>query len=71
MKVQNGSIASSFKESFVYKTYLKDEHIKISDKDGAVTLSGDVINGNHKWMAENTAEALSGVKSVENRIEIK
>jgi len=44
-------IESSFTKSFVYKTYLKDEHIKISSKDGAVTLSGDVYNETHKPMA--------------------
>ena len=64
-------IESSFKKSFVYKTYLKDEHIKISSKDGAVTLSGDVWNETHKPMAQDVAEALPGVKSVDNRIEVK
>jgi osmotically-inducible protein OsmY len=64
-------IESSFKNSYVYKTYLKDEHIKISAKDGAVTLSGKVANENHKPMAQDVAEALPGVKSVDNRIEIK
>jgi osmotically-inducible protein OsmY len=64
-------IESSFKKSYVYKTYLKDEHIQISSKDGAVTLSGDVYNETHKPMAQDTAEALPGVKSVDNRIEIK
>ena len=64
-------IESSFKKSYVYKTYLKDEHIKISSKDGAVTLSGDVYNETHKPMAQDTAEALPGVTSVDNRIEIK
>ena len=62
-------IESSFKKSFVYKTYLKDEHIKISSKDGAVTLSGSVFNDTHKPMAQDVAEALPGVKSVDNRIE--
>src|ERR1043166_255417 len=33
-------IESSFNKTYVYKTYLKDEKIKISSKDGAVTLSG-------------------------------
>jgi osmotically-inducible protein OsmY len=64
-------IESSFKKTYVYKTYLKDEHIKISSKDGAVTLSGDVYNETHKPMAQATAEALPGVTSVDNRIEIK
>src|SRR5690349_10806210 len=64
-------IESSFKKSFVYKTYLKDEKIKINSKDGVVTLSGDVFNDTHKPMAQDTAEALPGVKSVDNRIEVK
>ena len=63
-------IESAFKKTYVYKTYLKDEHIKISSKDGAVTLSGTVANETHKPMAQDTAEALPGVKSVDNRIEI-
>jgi hyperosmotically inducible protein len=63
-------IESAFKKSYVYKTYLKDEHIKINSKDGAVTLSGDVFNETHKPMAQDVAEALPGVKSVDNRIEV-
>ena len=62
-------IESAFKKTYVYKTYLKDEHIKISSKDGAVTLSGSVFNDTHKSMAQDVAEALPGVKSVDNRIE--
>lgn len=64
-------IESSFKNSYVYKTYLKDEKISISSKDGAVTLSGVVWNDSHKPMAQDVAEALPGVKSVDNRIERK
>lgn len=64
-------IESSFKKSFVYKTYLKDEHIKISSKEGVVTLSGEVFDDAHKPMAGNTAEAITGVKSVDNKIVIR
>ena len=53
-------IESAFKKTYVYKTYLKDEHIKISSKDGAVTLSGTVADETHKPMAQDTAEALPG-----------
>jgi osmotically-inducible protein OsmY len=63
-------IETSFKKTYVYKTYLKDEHIKISSKDGAVTLSGDVYNETHKPMAQDTAAALPGVTSVDNRIAV-
>src|ERR1041384_8270767 len=65
----DGRIEPSFRKSFVYKTYLKDEHIKINSKDGVVTLAGSVANESHKPMAQDTAEALPGVKSVDNRIE--
>jgi osmotically-inducible protein OsmY len=63
-------IDSSFKKTYVYKTYLKDEHIKISSKDGVVVLSGSVADETHKPMAENVAAALPGVTSVDNRIEV-
>ncbi|MFZ3052600.1 MAG: BON domain-containing protein [Sulfuricurvum sp.] len=64
-------IESSFKKSYVYKTYLKDENIKISSKNGIVKLSGEVLDESHKPMAQDTVEALPGVKSVENTIVIK
>jgi hyperosmotically inducible periplasmic protein len=63
-------IESSFKKTYAYKTYLKDEHIKINSKDGVVTLSGVVADETHKPMAQNVAEALPGVTSVDNRIEV-
>lgn len=64
------NIESSFKKSFVYKTYLDKEHIKVSSKDGVVTLTGDVSNESYKPIAQDTAEAIPGVKRVDNRIEI-
>ena len=64
-------IEAAFTKSYVYKTYLKDEHIKISSKDGVVTLSGEVFVDTHKPMASDTAGALPGVTSVDNRIELK
>src|SRR5512146_3063931 len=64
-------IESSFKKTYVYKTYLKDENIRISSQDGAVTLSGSVGNETHKPMAQDVAEALPGGRSVDNGIEVK
>ncbi len=64
------NIESSFKKSFVYKTYLDKEHINISSKNGVVTLSGDVSNESYKPIAQDTVEAISGVKSVDNRIKV-
>lgn len=64
-------IESSFKNSYVYRAYLKDEHITIVSKDGAVVLSGNVLDESHKPMAQDTVEALPGVKSVNNTIVVK
>lgn len=65
------TIESLLKQSYVYKTYLKGEHIAITSKDGAVALSGDVLDETHKPMAQDTVEALPEVKSVDNNIVIK
>jgi len=69
--VTDDRIESAFKKTYVYKTYLKDEHIKISSKEGVVILSGAVADGTHKPMAQDVAEALPGVASVDNRITVK
>jgi len=63
-------IESAAKKSYVYKTYLKDDSIKTSSKDGIVTLSGTVSEESHKTLAENTVASLPGVKSVDNQLTI-
>lgn len=64
-------IVSAAKESYVYRTYLRDDDIKIESKDGAVTLSGEVANRSHKSMAADTVENLPSVKSVDNQLAVK
>jgi osmotically-inducible protein OsmY len=64
-------IESSAKESYVFKTYLKDDDIKIKAKDGAVTLTGTVSEESHKSLAEETVAGLPEVKSVDNKLEVK
>ena len=64
-------IESSAQKSYVFKTYLQDDAIKAESKDGAVTLSGTVNQDSHKGLAEETVANLPGVKSVDNRLEIK
>ena len=64
-------IESSAKKSYVFKTYLKDDDIKIQSKDGAVTLTGTVSGEHHKSLAQETVASLPGVKSVDNKLEIK
>jgi osmotically-inducible protein OsmY len=64
-------IESSAKKSYVFKTYLQADDIEIQSMDGVVTLTGTVSEESHKSLAEGTVAALSGVKSVVNRLEIK
>jgi len=64
-------IESSAKQSYVFKTYLKDDAITIASKDGAVTLTGSVSEEHHKALAKETVASLPGVKSVDNKLEIK
>jgi len=64
-------IESSAKKSYVFKTYLKDDDIKIQSKDGVVSLTGTVSGESHKSLAQETVASLPGVKSVDNRLEIK
>ena len=64
-------IESTAKKSYVFKTFLKNDDIKIESKDGAVTLTGIVADGFNKSLAESTVAGLPGVKSVDNRLEIK
>ena len=64
-------IVSSAKKSYVFKNYLKDDDIKIESKDGAVTLTGTVSQESHKTLARETVAGLRGVKTVDNKLEVK
>ncbi|MGC9976435.1 MAG: BON domain-containing protein, partial [Syntrophales bacterium] len=47
-------IESSAQKSYVFRTYLKNDDIKIESKDGAVTLTGTVSEESHKSLAKET-----------------
>jgi osmotically-inducible protein OsmY len=64
-------IESTAKKSYVFQNYLKGDDIKVESRDGAVTLTGTVADNHHKSMAEETVASLPGVKSVDNKLEIK
>ena len=63
-------IESSAANSYVFKTYLKADSIKIVSKDGVVTLTGTVADAAHKSLAQDTAQSLPGVKSVDNELQV-
>ncbi len=64
-------IESSAKKSYVFKTYLKEDDIKIESENGAVTLTGTVSEESHKSLAQETVADLPGVKSVDNKLDVK
>lgn len=63
-------IEASARDTYVYRTYLKDDSIKIDAKDGVVVLAGTVSAESHKTLAQDTVEGLPGVKRVDNRLEV-
>jgi len=64
-------IESSAKKSYVFKTYLKDDDIKIqATDDRVVTLTGTVSEWSHRSLAEETVAGLPGVKRVDNKLEV-
>jgi hyperosmotically inducible periplasmic protein len=63
-------IESSAASSYTFKTYLKDDSIKVDSKDGAVTLTGTVAQSSDRSLAENTVASLPGVISVDNQLTV-
>jgi osmotically-inducible protein OsmY len=64
-------IESAFKKSYVFTAYLKGDDIQIRSQDGAVTLTGTVSEETHLSLAAETAADLPGVKSVDNRLDVR
>lgn len=64
-------IISSARQSYVFKNYLQGDEIRIDSKDGAVTLTGVIAENFHRSLAEITLADIRGVKSVDNRLEVK
>ncbi len=64
-------IESSAKKTYVFKTYLKGDDIKIKSTDGVVALTGTVSEESHKSLARETVASLPGVKSVDNKLAVK
>jgi osmotically-inducible protein OsmY len=64
-------IESSAAQSYVFKTYLKDDSITTESKDGAVTLTGTVTKASDKSLAQDTVASLPGVISVDNQLVVK
>jgi len=62
-------IETTFRESYVYRVYLRDDGIKVRAKNGIITLTGTVSQEAHKALAEDTASAIAGVIHVNNYLQ--
>jgi hyperosmotically inducible protein len=68
---QDDRIETAAKESYTFKTYLKNDSVKVDAKDGVVVLKGTVNEASNKRLAEDTVENLPGVVRVDNRIKVR
>lgn len=64
-------IEASFNKSYANKTYLQDDAIKTESKNGVVTLTGQVNEPSHRYLAQETVASIPGVQKVDNKLEIK
>lgn len=64
-------IVSTARQTYIFKTFLRGDDIKVESKDGDVTLTGVVADNFNKMLAAETLAGISGVHRVDNRLEIK
>ncbi len=64
-------IEASTKETYVFKTFLKDDAVQVKSIDGVVTLTGTVAQESNKSLAGETVGSLPGVKRVDNQLVLK
>ena len=65
---QDSRIEAAARGSYNFRTYLKDDNIKVDSSAGVVTLTGTVAQDSHKFLAQETVSDLPGVKSVNNQL---
>ena len=65
------TIECSVQDSYVFKTCLKKDGIRVRSKHGAVTLKGWVSEASERVLAQDTAEAVAGVKTVDNQLTVR
>jgi len=66
----DNQIEDAAKASYNYRTVLED-HVKVSVKDGVVTLRGTVPDRDERALAEDTVNNLPGVVAVVNKIRVE
>ena len=61
-------VESAFKQTYVYKAYLKGDTIQVDVKNGVATLTGTVLDEIHKALARSAVANLAGVVRVDNQL---
>jgi osmotically-inducible protein OsmY len=64
-------IEAAFNKSYANRIYLANDAIKTESKNGVVTLTGEVSEANHKYLAQEAVAGIPGVLKVENRLKVK
>ena len=64
-------IEATARQSYIFKAFLQGDDIKIESRNGDVTLTGVVADNFNKSLAQETIGSIAGVKSVDNRLEMK
>lgn len=64
------AIESAAKNSYTFKTYLKDDLINLESKNGVVTLTGTVSDDYHRLLAADTVANLPGVTRVDDKLKV-
>jgi osmotically-inducible protein OsmY len=64
-------IEATARQSYIFKAFLQGDDIKIESRNGDVTLTGVVADNFNKSLAQETIGSIAGVKSVDNRLELK
>jgi osmotically-inducible protein OsmY len=68
--VTDGQIEASFRNTYNFKHFLKDDSIRVKSSNGVATLTGTVSEEYHKFLAQETVAGLPGVKSVSNLLAV-
>ena len=69
--IDDTEITAKVKAAIFAESGLKTLQISVDTKNGVVTLSGTVTSQSNSNMAKALAGAISGVKSVDNKLAIK
>jgi hyperosmotically inducible protein len=66
--VSDTTITAKVKSSFVGDDRLKGSHIKVVTTNGVVTLTGSATSSDSKDAAEELAQSVNGVRSVDDQV---